>query len=186
MLINLSKEQIKDQYEDKLQPEMEGPTYDVLSRLFKVLAKVNILIPGEFKSAKGDDALKCSVKAFDGYLYPLKSSLVFITKPVQYIKLSEIKYIEFSRIGGMGAGIPSSRSFDMTVTLLSGEPAVTFAGIDKQEHKNLFTYLKSKNVKMRSVDVETNREIDLSEDEEEEESDAGHSKKRAAKRSSKQ
>ena len=81
-MINLSKEEIKDQYEDKLQPEMEGPIYDVLSRLFKVLAKVNILIPGEFKSAKGDDALKCSVKASDGFLYPLKSSLVFIYKPI--------------------------------------------------------------------------------------------------------
>lgn len=168
---------------------MEGPIYDVLSRLFKVLAKVNILIPGEFKSAKGDDALKCSVKASDGFLYPLKSSLVFIYKPIQYIKLSEIKYIEFSRIGGMGAGIPSSRSFDMTVALLSGEPAVTFAGIDKTEHKNLSTYLKSKGVKMRSVDVETNREIDLSDDEEvggddDNSEERGGSKKR--KRPSKQ
>jgi structure-specific recognition protein 1 len=115
----LSKEQIRDDYEDKLQPEIEGPIYDVLSKLFKVLAKVNILIPGEFKSAKGDEAIKCSIKASDGYLYPLKSSLVFIHKPFHYIKLTEIKYVEFSRIGGMGAGMPSSRSFDMTLTCLS-------------------------------------------------------------------
>jgi structure-specific recognition protein 1 len=127
----LSKEQIRDEYEDKLQPEVEGPIYDVLSKLFKVLAKVNILIPGEFKSAKGDEAIKCSIKASDGYLYPLKSSLVFIHKPFHYIKLTEIKYVEFSRIGGMGAGMPASRSFDMTVTCLSDLPAITFGGIDK-------------------------------------------------------
>jgi structure-specific recognition protein 1 len=89
-----------------------------LSKLFKVLAKVNILIPGEFKSAKGDEAIKCSIKASDGYLYPLKSSLVFIHKPFHYIKLTEIKYVEFSRIGGAG-GMPTSRTFDMTVTCLS-------------------------------------------------------------------
>lgn len=169
VIINLSKEQIKDQYNDKLEQEIEGPLYDVLSKLFKNLVKVNILIPGEFKSSKDGEAIKCSVKASDGYLYPLKSSLVFIHKPVHYIKLSEIKYVEFSRVGGAGVGMPSSRSFDMTVTKIKEEPAITFAGIDKQEHKNLINYLKSKNIKMRSVDVETNREIDLSDGEEEEE-----------------
>ena len=49
-----------------------------------------------------------------------------------------------------------SRSFDMTVTKLKDDSNVTFAGIDKEEQKNLMNYLKSKNVKMRSVDVETN------------------------------
>jgi structure-specific recognition protein 1 len=128
--INLSKEEIKEKYDDKLEPEMEGPLFDVLSKLFKNLAKVSILIPNDFKSAKNEEAIKCSVKASDGHLYPLKSSLVFIHKPVHYIKHSEIKNVEFSRIGGMGAGMPSSRSFDMTVHKLSKE-AVTFAGIDK-------------------------------------------------------
>lgn len=150
----------------------------MLSKLFKNLAKVNILIPGEFRSAKGDEAIKCSVKASDGHLYPLKSSLLFIHKPVIYVKLSDIKYVEFSRIGGMGAGMPASRSFDMTVARINDEPQITFAGIDKQEHKNLINYLKSKGVKMRSVDVETNHQIDLSEGEgdEEEESEQPRSK----------
>jgi structure-specific recognition protein 1 len=171
--INLSKEQIKEKYDDKLDQDLEGPLFDVLSKLFKNLAKVNILIPGEFKSAKNEDAIKCSVKASDGHLYPLKSSLVFIHKPVYYIKHPEIKYVEFSRVGGLGAGMPVSRSFDMTVTKIDGE-AVTFAGIDKQEHKNLTAYLKNKNIKMRSVDTETNREIEMSEGEDEdEEEDSG-------------
>lgn len=61
--------------------------------------KINILIPSEFKSNKKDDAIKCSVKASDGYLYPLKSSIIFIHKPVIYLKHSEIKFVEFSRIG---------------------------------------------------------------------------------------
>ena len=84
--INLSKEELKEKYDDKLEPEMEGPLFDVLSKLFKNLAKVSILIPNDFKSAKNEEAIKCSVKASDGHLYPLKSSLVFIHKPVHYIK----------------------------------------------------------------------------------------------------
>jgi structure-specific recognition protein 1 len=115
---------------------------------------VNILIPGEFKSSKGDEAIKCSVKASDGFLYPLKSSLMFINKPISYIKLSEIKYVEFSRIGS--SGMPSSRSFDLTVARLTDNSSITFAGIDKDEYKNLSAYLKDKGIKMRSVDVETN------------------------------
>lgn len=93
--INLSADQIKASYGDRLQPEMEGPLFDILSKLFKEIIKINILIPGDFRSAKGEDAIKCSVKASDGHLYPLKSSLIFIHKPVIYIKHSEIKFVEF-------------------------------------------------------------------------------------------
>ena len=53
----------------------------------------------------------------------------------------------------MGAGMPSSRSFDMTVHKLTGD-SVTFAGIDKQEHKGLSAYFKSKNIKTRLVDAD--------------------------------
>lgn len=74
---------------------MEGPLFDILSKLFKEIIKINILIPGDFRSAKGEDAIKCSVKASDGHLYPLKSSLIFIHKPVIYVKHSEIKFVEF-------------------------------------------------------------------------------------------
>jgi structure-specific recognition protein 1 len=155
-----------------LPPELDTNIYDVISKLFKFLAKVNILIPGEFKSSKGDEAIKCSVKASDGFLYPLKSSLIFINKPITYIKLSEIKYVEFSRIGS--SGMPSSRSFDLTVARLTDNSSITFAGIDKDEYKNLSAYLKDKGIKMRSVDVETNQHIEMSDDdgaEDEEESE---------------
>ena len=188
MTINLSKEQLKEKYDNKLEQEIEGPLYDVLSKLFKNLAKVNILIPGEFKSFKNEEAIKCSVKASDGHLYPLKSSLVFIHKPVHYIKHQEIKYVEFSRVGSMGVGIPQSRSFDMTVTKLDGEN-IAFAGIDKQEHKNLVAYLKAKQIKIKNVDVETNREIaysDSGEDEEEDGSEQPRQKKSKGSKGKKQ
>ena len=62
--INLSAEQIKEKYGDRLQPEMEGLMFDIISRLFKEIIKINILIPGDFRSSKGDDCIKCSVKAW--------------------------------------------------------------------------------------------------------------------------
>ena len=58
--------------------------------------------------------------------------------------------------------MPSSRSFDLTVAKLTDNSTITFAGIDKDEYKNLSVYLKDKNIKMRSVDVETNQHIEMS------------------------
>ena len=104
-----------------MQPELEGPLYDVLSKLFKELIKINILIPGDFRSAKGEESIKCSVKAYDGFIYPLKSSLIFIHKPVVYIKLSEIKFVEFSRLGQIGGSSVPSRSFDMIITKMKDD-----------------------------------------------------------------
>ena len=91
----------------------------MLSKLFKELIKVTILIPAEFKSYRGEEAIKCSVRASDGHLYPLKHSLIFIHKPVIYIKLQDIKFVELSRVGA--AGMATSRSFDITVTKLKDD-----------------------------------------------------------------
>ncbi len=64
--------------------------------------------------------LKCSVKANEGMLFPLKSSLIFVHKPVVHIKLSSIRYCEFSRVLSTCLNGPSSsatRTFDLTVLL---------------------------------------------------------------------
>lgn len=64
-----------------------------------------------------------------------------------------------------------SRSFDMIITNIKDNASTTFAGIDKAEHKNLVNYLKSKNIKMRNLDVETNQHVDFDVDGEDEEED---------------
>jgi structure-specific recognition protein 1 len=85
--VNLTPEEIQSKYGDNLKPEVEGKLYDVLSNLFNTLVGIKkIIVPGDFKSHKGAKAIKCSVKAAEGYFYPLKSSLVFIHKPVLYLR----------------------------------------------------------------------------------------------------
>lgn len=94
-------------------------------------------------------------------MFPLNSSIVFIHKPILYIKHSEIKYIEFSRIGGGGA--LSGKSFDVTLTKIKDEPKITFQSIDKDEYQNLIAHFKSSGVRMRTVDLETNEKYDIEE-----------------------
>lgn len=109
-----------------------------------------IFVPGDhFKSSKGAKAVSCSVKAADGYLYPLKSSLVFIHKPVMYIRHTEIHHVEFGRTGS-GA----QRTFDLTLITIKGDQNVTFLSIEKDEQKGLVEYFKAANIKMKIVDPE--------------------------------
>jgi structure-specific recognition protein 1 len=109
-----------------------------------------IIVPGEFKSNKGTKAISCNVKAAEGYLFPLKSSLVFIHKPVMYIRHSELRHVEFSRTG-------AGRTFDFTISKLKDDQPVTFLSIDRDEHKILVEYFKTANVKMKTVDNEGNK-----------------------------
>lgn len=152
--LNLTPEEIKAKYGDALQPELEGKLYDVLSSLFNNLVGIKkIIVPGDFKSARGAKAVNCSVRAAEGYMYPLKSSLVFIHKPVLYLRHSEIAHVEFSRLSG------ASRTFDLIVKMLRDtEPTVTFLSIDREEQQGLIDYLRASNVKIKLVDAEGNKQ----------------------------
>jgi len=83
----------------------------------------------------------------------LKSSLIFIHKPVHYIRHAEIKFVEFSRIaqGGQAA----SRSFDLTITKLKDNTVISFASIESEEQRLLTDYFKAAGIKMRVIDAET-------------------------------
>jgi structure-specific recognition protein 1 len=112
--LNMTAEEIKAKHGDNLKPEVEGKLYDVLSTLFNNLVGIKkIIVPGDFQSHRGAKAINCSVKAAEGYHFPLKSSIVFIHKPVMYIRHSELKHVEFSRTGN-----GPSRTFDLTLTYL--------------------------------------------------------------------
>lgn len=123
----------------------------MLSTLFNNLVGIKkIIVPKDFKSHRGSKAISCSVKAAEGYFFPLKSSLVFIHKPVIYIKHTELKHVEFSRLG--------ARTFDLTISKLKDEPNVTFLSIEREEYSILVEYFKAAGVKIKSVDDQGNKQ----------------------------
>lgn len=152
--MNLTPEELSQKYKGELKPTVEGKLYDVLSTLFNNLAGITkIIIPADFRSARGTKAVKCSVRANEGILYPLKSSLIFIHKPVHYIRHAEIKFVEFSRIAQGGQAV--SRSFDLTITKLKDNTVISFASIESEEQRLLTDYFKAAGIKMRVIDAET-------------------------------
>lgn len=147
--LNISEEEINKKYGKELNQELEGPLYDILSRLFKSLIKISIIVPSGFKSEKDTDAVKCSSRAQDGYLYPLLKSFLFVHKPVAYIRHDDIKYLEFNRISEFAA---AGRSFD--INIVAKDNSYSFTGISKAEYKPLVEYLLTKNIKVRNGDDE--------------------------------
>ena len=160
--LNLTPEEISTKYGNELKPEMEGKLYDILSQLFTHLVGIKkIIVPGEFQSFRGAKAIKCSVRAAEGLLYPLRSSVVFIHKPVMHIRHSELKSVEFSRVGHGTAGV--SRSFDITLTKLRDDTKTTFLSIDKEEQKVMMAYFKQSGIKTRIIDND-NQEVEIDSD----------------------
>ena len=158
--INLSPDVIAQKHKDELMPEIDGYLYDIISRILKSMIKINIIVPSGFKSANSKEALKCSVKANEGYLYPLRKSLLFLHKPIAYIKHNDITQCQFERVSEFAAH--TSRSFDCSIILKNGD-GITFSGLEKQEYQLFYQYLSSKKFK---VDIKgVNQEIDMDGDE---------------------
>lgn len=67
-----------------------------------------------------------------------------------YIKHSELKSVEFKRTGGGG------RTFDLSLTTISGEQNVNFVSIEKSEQKGLFEYFKAAGIKIKAEDHQGN------------------------------
>jgi len=141
--INLSEEQLKSSYKE-LEPVLKGPLFESLTKLLKYIVKIGIVIPSDdFKTKENHDGIRCSAKANDGHLYPLKNSLIFIHKPVIYIRNKDIKYVEFSRVDLHRNS--NWRSFDIEISRIESSTSesgkVNFVGLDKEEYELMVQYL---------------------------------------------
>ncbi|KAL6078360.1 FACT complex subunit SSRP1 [Balamuthia mandrillaris] len=137
----------------KLQENMSGKTYKLFRRVFRELVQIKFTTPGTFSSYNESFAVKCSVKANDGYLFPLESSFFFIHKPPTFVRYSEVSMVEFSRVSsglGAGAGAVSNRTFDLIVNLKAGGD-VQFTGIQRNEFKGLFQFIHKKGMPVKKI-----------------------------------
>ena len=136
-------EELQEKFDGKLQREINGPTYEVISKILKAVVQKKITVPGSFNGYNGTPALTCSHKAASGFIYPLERGLIFIYKPPIFLRYDEIKSVVFERSGG------STRSFDISVAT-KNDISYTFSSIEKNEYGKLYEYFKSKKVSIIS------------------------------------
>ncbi|XP_023242351.1 FACT complex subunit Ssrp1-like [Centruroides sculpturatus] len=141
--LGLSEEDIKEKYDDKLQKEMSGRTFEVITQIMKVLVQRKITVPGSFKGHSGTNAITCSYRAGNGLLYPLERGFIYIHKPPVHIRFDEVAWVNFARSGG------STRSFDFEIETKNGV-VHTFSSIEKEEYSRLFDFVTSKDLRIKN------------------------------------
>eukprot|EP00467_Chlorarachnion_reptans_P007869 CAMPEP_0114505740 /NCGR_PEP_ID=MMETSP0109-20121206/11022_1 /TAXON_ID=29199 /ORGANISM="Chlorarachnion reptans, Strain CCCM449" /LENGTH=819 /DNA_ID=CAMNT_0001684215 /DNA_START=201 /DNA_END=2660 /DNA_ORIENTATION=+ len=127
---------------------MAGPIKDIVWRLFKFLSKRSVTVPGkDFVSVQNTSCISCSLKANFGHLYFFKKSFFFIMKPPTYIRHDQISTVEFERLKNSGTG----RVFDIVLTMRD-DTNYTFTNIDKNEFRNVFTWMKERQIRIGNID----------------------------------
>lgn len=145
--LKMPKEQLEITYPE-LAESYEGFYYEIVAKLFKLIIGINVIIPGEFKTTGGHAGLKCHIGNQEGLLFPLNKSLIFIKKPVIYLRLDQLSHIEFHRTS---AG-HTIRGFDFTIFMKATGVSTTFSGADRRELDQLKAYFEKNKVEMRTVE----------------------------------
>lgn len=141
--LSLSEADLREKFEDKLQKNMSGPTFEVISRVMKAVVQRKITVPGNFTGHGGTQCITCSYRAGNGLLYPLERGFIYIHKPPVHIRFDEIACVNFARSGG------STRSFDFEVEAKTGL-VHTFSSIEKEEYGRLFDYVSDKKLRIKN------------------------------------
>eukprot|EP00967_Tisochrysis_lutea_P155339 scaffold310684_cov28-Tisochrysis_lutea.AAC.2 len=113
-------------------------------------------------------SIRCSLKANDGYLYPLDKCFFFIAnKPVQ-LDFDRIGSLEFNRVD-KGASAQAARTFDITIYMRDGTN-YQFVNLLRSDYKELFNFLTNKNIKIRNL-AAANKNAEEADDESEDNAD---------------
>ncbi|KIM89500.1 hypothetical protein PILCRDRAFT_813432 [Piloderma croceum F 1598] len=145
--LNMSDEEI-EKY-DRLKKNYEDPTFEVVSGVFRALAKKKIIGAGSFQSRDGHPGIKANLKAIQGDLFLLEKYIFFVSKQPTLVELSDVHQVVFSRVGASTA----ARTFDLKIVTKSG-PEYTFTSLNKEEHEPTETYLKEKKIKIKNEMVQ--------------------------------
>ncbi|KAI5132435.1 structure-specific recognition protein 1 [Nematocida ausubeli] len=119
----------------------EGSLSECVVNMVEKLSGIAAMHTGSFSMSTGGKALRCSLKANEGYLYPLKKGFLFVPQIV-YIEYDLIKTVEFSRVN---LSSRTAKTFDVRV-IMKDKKEYMFNGIQKVEYNALETYLAKKEI----------------------------------------
>ncbi|MBA0614608.1 hypothetical protein Godav_014879 [Gossypium davidsonii] len=137
--LSINEDLLNTKYKDRLEPSYKGLIHEVFTTIMRGLSGAKVTKPGKFRSCQDGYAVKSSLKAEDGVLYPLEKSFFFLPKPPTLILHEEIDYVEFER---HAAGGSNMHYFDLLIRLKT-EQEHLFRNIQRNEYHNLFDFIRS-------------------------------------------
>jgi structure-specific recognition protein 1 len=133
---------------ENLKELYKGTYYEIFATIFRLVSRVSIIIPDDFRSAQNVCGIPCSVKANQGTLFILKKSLIYIYKPfVVHEPFSEIIKAIFHRLNSTAL----NKGFDLELKNKRGQ-AFVFGDIDKTEADNLMAVLKAQRIPITTAE----------------------------------
>lgn len=145
--LNLAEDIYNKTYKDRLKKTYDSQTHLVVSHCLKGLTERRLIVPGSFQSRFLQAGVSCSLKASEGYLYPLDRCFLFVTKPTVYIPYTEVSSVTMSRTS---TGVSASRTFDLEVNLRGSNQSHIFANIDKEEQETIERYCQDKGLRIKN------------------------------------
>lgn len=91
-------------------------------------------------------AIKCSIKASEGFLYLLEKAFMFVPKPATYISYEQTQSVTFSRVSG---AVSALSTFDITVQN-KGAGSNQFSNINRDDLKALEQFFKLKGLRVKN------------------------------------
>ncbi|CAD8068607.1 unnamed protein product [Paramecium primaurelia] len=147
--------------------EYTGSMYDIVCDILSEITGIKVVSPKNFKCKNGLFCLRCSVVPHTGFLFPLEKSLLYIQKPVIYIKHDDIKEILLQRI----TQTTQNKFFD--IKIITKNTSYLFSTVDKEELDNLTQYFNSKKLQVKKIQEE-NEGINKDKDDSDDDSQNGH------------
>uniref|UniRef100_A0A7S0RR61 FACT complex subunit SSRP1 n=1 Tax=Pyramimonas obovata TaxID=1411642 RepID=A0A7S0RR61_9CHLO len=163
--LDVEEEVLKTKYEGKLHTSYEGRSADVFCKVLKGLSGTKLSKPGAYVSATAKKAIRCSMKADDGYLFPLERCFFYISKPPTLLPYDEIAEVEFERQGA-SLSLTSAKTFDIRV-VMKNDGEHQFRNIQRAEYPNFFAFIQSKGLRINNLAEQqeiAGQGLDLSED----------------------
>uniref|UniRef100_H2ZR11 FACT complex subunit SSRP1 n=1 Tax=Ciona savignyi TaxID=51511 RepID=H2ZR11_CIOSA len=142
--LSLSEEEVEERFGGKLQKDMSGPMYEVVSRVMKHLVQRKITVPGSFKGFNGTQST-CTYKASSGFLFPLERGFMYVHKPPVHIRFDEIAYVNFAR-----GTTKINKSFDFEIETRSKTNFV-FSNIERDQYASLYDFVHNKKLKIKNI-----------------------------------
>lgn len=165
--LNMSDETRKDKYDGKLEAHYEEPMHQVVTKIFRGLSNKKVSVPAkDFETYvhlppppsftilrantvsrhRQQQAIKCSIKASEGFLYLLEKAFMFVPKPATYISYEQTQSVTFSRVSG---AVSALSTFDITVQN-KGAGSNQFSNINRDDLKALEQFFKLKGLRVKN------------------------------------
>ncbi|KAK4735269.1 hypothetical protein R3W88_009530 [Solanum pinnatisectum] len=143
----LSEDLLNTKYKERLLTGYKGLIHGIFTQILRGFSGSKVTKPRKFRSSQDGYAVKSSLKAGDGLLYPLEKSFFFLPKPPTLILHEEIDYVEFER---HAVGTANMHYFDLLIRLKT-EQEHLFWNIQRNEYHNLFDLISGKGLKIMTL-----------------------------------